>query len=339
MKNTYFKLFGNCFIVNGYCESILYDLENHNYYPIPNDIANILKEIENTEISIDKIEQVYGKKSVDIKIILNYFVENNLAHFVSNPKNFPKINLEWKSPYKIENAIIEFDNNRLYDVIDTISQLNKLGCQAIEFRFIDDFNLKYFLDILNKFTDSSIRSYIIASKYNKQLTTLHYKEFVFKYRRISRLLIFVNSNISHYKKLKESMSSNSKVIYLKKELIQSMGEKISTNSFVINTNTFIEAQSHNLGLNRKVCIDKNGFIKNFLNHNKTYGKIQDLKIKEVIESKEFQQKWGISNTKIEKCKDCQYQYMCISNSDIFEQNGKFYKVNSCSFDPYKNLWY
>jgi len=51
-----------------------------------------------------------------------------------------------------------------------------------------------------------------------------------------------------------------------------------------------------------------------------------------------QEKRFISNDIIEKCKDCQYRYMCLSNSDIEEKAGKFHKINSCTFNPYENKW-
>ena len=30
--------------------------------------------------------------------------------------------------------------------------------------------------------------------------------------------------------------------------------------------------------------------------------------------------------------------MCLSNSDIVQKNNKYYKLNSCDFNPYKNKW-
>lgn len=41
---------------------------------------------------------------------------------------------------------------------------------------------------------------------------------------------------------------------------------------------------------------------------------------------------------IEKCKDCQYRYQCISNSNIKEIEAKYSKIDSCNFDPYQNVW-
>jgi len=336
--NNFFKIYGNCFIVKGFSESLLYDLENGSYYPIPNDIADILLEIEENNIQVNKLNDEYGEKSKDIKKILDYFVENNLAHYVSNPDSFPKINLDWKSPYKIENAIIEFDNTNSFDVVDVLKQLEILGCQAIEFRFIDKFNLNYLSEILDVFTESSFKYYSIATKYNKNISIEEYKKFAFKYRRISHLLVFVKNQNDTYKKLKESMRSKPKVIYLDKDLKPNMDEQISTNTLIINIPSFVEAQKYNIGLNRKVCINKNGLIKNFLTHQKDFGSIRTIKIEEVIKTKEFTKKWFLSNDKIEICKDCQYRYMCLSNSDIIEKNGKYYKKNYCSFDPIKNIW-
>ena len=336
--SSYFNLYGNIFVVKGNKESIIYDLGNQNYYSLPNDIADVLLKIEKEELSIDKLRKIYGKKYNDVKKLLKYFVEKNLAQFVSNPKSFPKIGLEWHSPYKIVNAIVEFNNACKYNVIEVLHQLEALGCQAIEFRFIDKLNKDYISKILDEFLNSSFKYYLIASKYNENISTEKYKTFAYKYKRISRLLVFVENSVKFYDKLKKSQPSKPKVIFINRNLGFKMGEKITLNSFVINIPSFAEARSHNIGLNRKVCIDSNGDIRNFLTHRKTYGNVNDEKIKDIIDLSNFQYKWNISNNKIQKCKDCQYRYMCLSNSDIIEKNGKFYKVDICNFNPYTNKW-
>ncbi|HHH54241.1 MAG TPA: hypothetical protein ENK91_11315, partial [Bacteroidetes bacterium] len=188
----------------------------------------------------------------------------------------------------------------------------------------------------DNFITSSFKYYLIATKNNNN-TINDYMEFAFKYPRISKLLIFEN-NYKIYKRLKSSMSKKNKIIYLNRQLKANIDEKISLNSFVINTQTFTEAQNHNIGLNKKVCINSKGKIKNFLTHEKDFGNIQHHKLSEVVDSSSFRNLWNISNDKIEKCKDCQYRYMCLSNSDIEEKAGKFYKINSCTFNPYLNKW-
>jgi radical SAM protein with 4Fe4S-binding SPASM domain len=101
---------------------------------------------------------------------------------------------------------------------------------------------------------------------------------------------------------------------------------------------FAEAQKHNIGLNRKVCIDYAGNIKNYLSHRKIFGNVRKDLIKEIIEKPDFREKWFYSNDQLEVCKDCQYRYACLSNSDIKSCNNRYYKVDMCDFNPGDNSW-
>ncbi len=81
-----------------------------------------------------------------------------------------------------------------------------------------------------------------------------------------------------------------------------------------------------------------GNIKNYLTHTQTFGNVARDSIRDIVESPDFQEKWHISNDQIAKCRTCQFRYMCISNSDIVFKDGKYYKVDDCSFDPLTNRW-
>ena len=61
-------------------------------------------------------------------------------------------------------------------------------------------------------------------------------------------------------------------------------------------------------------------------------------IADIIETEEFKRKGIITNDEIEKCKDCQFRYMCLSNSDLNISDHIIYKTISCSYDPYKDHW-
>jgi len=136
----------------------------------------------------------------------------------------------------------------------------------------------------------------------------------------------------------ENVLTNKKIIHFKKDIRIDPKEMIKVERFGTNIESFTEAQRHNLGLNRKVCIDRNGEIKNYLSHNTSFGNIKKDKIKDVILKSEFQKKWLITNDRIETCNTCQYRYACVSNSDIKKENNKYYKIDTCNFDPSSNNW-
>jgi len=118
------------------------------------------------------------------------------------------------------------------------------------------------------------------------------------------------------------------LFFLQKDIRVQTEEIISLDKFTINFHSFTEAQTHNLGLNRKVAIDAQGHIRNAIGHPHSFGIVNQQNIQAIISQANFQEKWLISNTRIEKCKDCQYRFCCLSNSDIESKNGLYYKIDN-----------
>ena len=125
-----------------------------------------------------------------------------------------------------------------------------------------------------------------------------------------RISIIVHSSIN-------CMDDKENRIFIVQQKLNENGVEIySPNLFISNIPFFCEANLFNIGLNRKISIDFDGSIKNYISHKITFGNIKNTSLDKVLESEEFQKKWHISNDIIEKCKDCQYRYSCLSNSDV-----------------------
>ena len=99
-----------------------------------------------------------------------------------------------------------------------------------------------------------------------------------------------------------------------------------------------EANNFNLALNRKICVDSNGRIKNYIGHERIFGNIEINSLRSIVELEDFQYIWNVNNDMIEVCKDCQFRYICPDNSNILIKDNKFYKLQTCNFNPYKNKW-
>jgi radical SAM protein with 4Fe4S-binding SPASM domain len=75
-----------------------------------------------------------------------------------------------------------------------------------------------------------------------------------------------------------------------------------------------------------VKIDVYGNIKNCPSMKKSFGNINDISLQEALTDQKFKEYWNVSKDQIEKCNECQFRYMCQSNSEIREYElGKFKK--------------
>lgn len=107
-------------------------------------------------------------------------------------------------------------------------------------------------------------------------------------------------------------------------------EQVDLDYFTTNLISYVEAKQFNIGLNRKVCLNKYGEVKNYLTHIESFGNILEDNLMEIIEKPSFQQKWKVSNDLIEHCNICEFRYCCLSNSDLKHKDNKWYKLNYCN---------
>lgn len=333
MKKQWFKVFSSCVLVKGHKESLIYDLERNCSYAIGNAFLPYFEEIQ--DMDLPSLEKKFPSNYEDIKSFMEKFLNEEIAFITHEPANFPEIDFTWKSPYIIENAVIEIARDISFDFQNLVKQLDDCGCQAVELRFQNDVNSDKFKEILKEFRGRRFRCIDIIIPYNLFAAIDKPANLYKKHPRIRFLKVYgVPSKIHNSLTSKE----NGRIIFSVKEVNSNSKESIRPNSFVFNIPSFAESQNHNLGLNRKISISKTGSLKNFLNHEKSFGNIKDFDIKEVISTEAFNKIWYLSNDQIEKCKDCQYRYACVNNSDIKEENGKSYRTDDCGFNPYRNKW-
>ena len=338
MSKKFFKLYGNCIPVNGISESVIFDIERRCFLPITNNIFEFIIFNEEKNFSIDELKGYFNHQQDEgIDALFNYIQDKGYGFFTNEPELFPKISLEWDSPYIITNAIFEITIDSLPFIHNAIQQLNSIGCEAIELRFIDEFSYQVIADILTLFNNSRTKCIFLFIKYSDSLKFGNLKSFYINFSTISTIIVHSSIKNEDYKNLLPP-NVYSKIKSIEKIINIENVETVNSVSMVLNMASFTEAYNYNLGLNRKVCINHKGEIKNYLSHNKTFGLIQVDNLREVIGNIEFQKKWNITKDNIEVCRDCQNRFFCMDTADIIQKEGKYYRKINCKFDPYKNTW-
>jgi SPASM domain peptide maturase of grasp-with-spasm system len=325
-----FKLFSSCILVRGAKTSLIYDTERNEFYDIPNQYIPVLNATEKN--NLQELEEKYGK---EIFKFLNQFIEKEIGFYTSDPELFTNIDLDWASPYKVNNAIIEVSEKSQYSLSKAIKELNDLGTIGYQIRCLDMLEVKKVRDILNLLEDSRALYIDLIYPYS---VNVDYTKFLEDIKDCSRLISIKIFGSPEDKILDKSLKKAPVLRFCQKNILQNEDEIIAPKYFVTDISFFAEAQKYNLGLNRKVSITKDGEIKNYPNHNLSFGKVDSDTIEKIIETDGFKKTWKISNDQIEICKDCQYRYACVSNSEIITRNKKIYKLTKCNFDPYNNRW-
>ena len=334
-SKKWFRLFASCQLVRGKDTSILYDLQHATLFDLPNDYLQVLELSKTADISA--IRDKYNAAGNFVDDLFSHFADAGFGFFTDDPASFPDIDFTWESPYAITNSIIELDSTIAFDFADVTAQLAALPCRAVQLRLLCDLDYGKVKEyICSPFRDSRINYIELLLPYSSAIQYKALYELIVMQPRLQRIFIYAADEdkiVPSHNPLHET-----RIVQFKKDIRTDPTEIIKPERFFTNINMFAEAQQYNLGLNRKIAIDRKGNIRNYPTHKKAFGNVKTHKICDIVENKSFREKWTISNDKIELCKDCQYRYACVSNSDIVKRQNKYYKTESCGLSTKPGLW-
>jgi SPASM domain peptide maturase of grasp-with-spasm system len=330
----YIKLFANCIPVKGYKQSFIYDLQRpKTSNAIPNDLFEILT--EHSDKRLEEIKEYYAHQFDNaIDEYFSFLIEEGFAYCFDERELlfFPSLENIWKTSSIITNAIIYISKKNFIYLQNIFQELSVLRCDALQLCFLElpsGEQIKKICDSLEQLRILSIELMINCRNkdYILSLITIFNQ-----YPRFQRLYI---GNFP------ENLSSDDGRIVTDINNIdfQNACGKISPFYFSLNMNIFFEALNFNTCLNRKLCIDAEGNIKNCPVMQQNYGNISTMTLKEVVEKPEFKKLWHISKDQIDVCKDCEFRYMCTDCRCFIKDPENIYSQPAkCTYNPYIGKW-
>lgn len=335
--NKIYKLFAPCIPIDGYTRSVIIDLHRHNLFFIPYSLFILLeKHYPKSWTEISKKLDIDSKAALEEYLL---FLELNELIFSLEKfelKRFPKLSLQWNFPSICSNAIIDISSDSKYIIPDTIIKLSQINCFHLQIRFFKKIAYTELVEIIafsSKLTFQSIQILITNSN---QISEKKFEQLMIDYWKIGKIEVF-NSNQD---KIIPISGLIRMIIFSKKRInIPSQCGNIDPRYFSIETNHFTEAQKHNTCLNRKLCIDQNGYVKNCPSMTQHFGLISECNLEEVIHSQEFQKLWFINKDQIDVCQDCEFRYICTDcRCFIQDENDIYSQPAKCKYNPYICKW-
>jgi len=242
-------------------------------------------------------------------------------------------------------------NNQLFDSFTNAYQLPKLN--AIKVDKISMLRLANKLDFFGtKDVQIHLKSKISFSDLNKIL--IYFKESnVIRVELVfynSTSTSFIKKSIKYFPKITTvyafNQSKNEALLlestnYLIKLTEKKLVQKLSINSMTPSLRTFMESFKHNIFYNRKIFINHRGMIVKSLLNKKEYGIFDMDTLKNLISNTEFTELWYVNRESIMDCKNCEYRYMCTSDTvPIYNNQNKEYVLKTkCNYDPKVATWY
>ncbi len=334
MNKKIFKLFANCVIVKGASLATICDLHRGKVYSIPLPFAQFLEETKNKDIyqALDKFSK---EDSETILEYIAYLEQQELGFWTDEPERYPDLDLQWKSPEHISNAIIELDLLSNQEIKKITNALTDLYCKFVELRFYKTFNPDSLDFFAKNCSDSVIRSITVFLPYTSSINFQEIENISVKYPRI--VLFVIHSAKEKY--VSQNMN-NPKIKFISRKIdSQNHCGIIDPKLFSIKIPVFTESFEHNSCLNKKMSIDIEGNIKNCPSMAQIFGNIKTDIIEDIISTTEFQKSWNIHKDLIDTCKDCEYRRICTDCRAYVENPEDDYsKPLKCGYDPYTNQW-
>lgn len=337
-KTLYVKLYASCIPVKGAKRSTICDLEKGQIDVIPNDLFEIIQELENK--SIDKLLEEYGVENKEVlQSYINFLIQKDYAFKTATPELFPPLETNYERPELITNAIIDVIKDSKHDFKSIAQSLDKLGCKDLQLRFFDEQKLTSLTKVLIEFKDSGLKSIELLIKYYDGLDLTELQAFCNYFPRIFQLVVHSSPFTQQIKGQNKSLSTFGNILFTT-QIISDASHcgVIHPNNFTIITETYVEAKNYNSCLNKKISIDVNGEIKNCPSMPKSYGNLKDTHLTEIANNSDFQKVWGIKKDDINICKDCEFRYVCTDCRAYTEGNEPLNKPSKCSYDPFTATW-
>ncbi len=334
-----FKLFACCFPVKGASRSIICDIQRQHFSFIPNILYDLL--VQDSDTTFAEMVAIYGAENEPIlREYFDFLLDQEYGFWTTaeEARHFPEVSMEWDSPLAITNSIIDMDANSDFDIPSLITQLDELGCSALQLRSFSQRSLDFFDNLLQHIAGSRIKTIDIVLPWYDGLDIQTAVDFSAKYQRINNFVI----HGAPFTKFEGNLNKNLTRIIFTQEAVT--GEHhcglVFADYFVVNMTMFTESHHFNSCLNRKISVDKAGYIRNCPSMPEDFGHVRNTTLKAALAHNGFTEKWGITKDQCSVCRDCEFRYGCTDCRAYTQLSGQdgYGKPAHCHYNPYTATW-
>jgi SPASM domain peptide maturase of grasp-with-spasm system len=333
-RDNIFMLYANCIQVKGARRSSICDLQNRRVQLIPNDLFDILTKFKG--LPTPEIKRHFTPQNGEI--IDEYFdllVEQGYGSWFEDPELFPEMDLSWRRPETITNAIIDVTHRSSHDYQDIFSQLEALGCQAAQVRAYDPLSFEQLEVILLAAEGGRLRHLDLIIGFQAELTADSLTDFCLRHQVVS--WVIVHSSPRQSRSLAGLLPTP--IIFDTYSVTQNSCGEVSPGYFSPCLQHFTEALQFNTCLNGKISVDADGEIRHCPSMRYSLGNIRNTRLAGAVNDPRLAQMSRITKDQVEVCRDCEFRYVCTDCRAYTRESGNPYsKPAKCSYDPYTATW-
>lgn len=351
-SDKYIVLASSCQLVIGANRSVIIDHRTGNLFFVSSEYAWILNQIDRKLLRLsynlfeDETSVAFFEQFVD------YLLINNLAFFTEHIDCFPQRSLndfEEDAQTKVYNSILEIDAKYFnMDRMFLISKnLDNLRCKDVQIRFLSMYNSELMKSIITSFEGTTVNYIEVHCQSVREDQLNDIEALVLSERLISHFFIYdwsffgKKELILNYENEKFLPIEAGTIYFLKYPFNDGgcCGQIFFETLEFSNLDLHHKLKKTNGCLDRKVTIDRFGYIKNCPSRPEKYGNIENASFSEVLENPDFKMWWYIHKDQIEVCRDCEFRYNCTDCRAFLKHDNDIYsKPLKCGYNPYNNVW-
>lgn len=329
----------DCVPVKGVLRGIIYDLTRRTYYSFPVEYIALL---EQKIINVHELLEIYqhDEEREDILRFKDYLLQRDILLDLP-PELFeqlPKLGFEYNDPGAITNCIVDYEKDSPYKLKSFIASCTAIGARHFLIRsYKSDFDESEFLEMLDLFDDTPVRSFELLIKYNQHIEDVARHKAESKIR--CKSIVLHSAPNAEYIMAKNQSAMG--IFALTPQLIIDAHECHNNSEKYMNVNIlfYLEALNHHPYFNKKLCIDVHGRLKNCPSHETHFGIYGEVGVEDVVYREDFRKKWNVNRDQIEACQNCEFRYMCSDSRDIIQKpDGTWVHATQCSYNPFSAKW-
>lgn len=264
-------------------------------------------------------------------------VEQYCSYLIENRFVLPAVAKGVKMPLRFETA--NTFSNGIIDVNKEFRSIYKYLFQETSTLRVPHLCLRLgyemtnddFFDMIEVFRHKELLSLEIQLNYSQKLNADDLQTRLFDTFPVSSLYVFGHPF--------EMIRPNSPVYYLRESFDTCCCGNINPAYFRLNNKLFTESQHYNTCLNKKICIDREGNLKNCLYMVESAGTLDALMNGGTVDFGKLKRWWGVRKDDIDVCKDCEFRYMCTDCRSFLKDPADMYsQPEKCPYNPYIGKW-
>ena len=334
-NNRFFNLFSCCQIVAGAKRALLLDTQREKYYLVPLGLKDLIDASIGREIN-EVLEELPMEQRQIAEEYIDFLINQECAFYCESAEEaacFPALDLHWDYPATITNAIIEVNDEQQIPHVQRFLQSHFIPCLEIALYFPIE-TASQLDTVIKLFSASNSKGLRILFRGTKSFDLPELRSICNQNPMVELLAVFA----SHKYRI-DSEGGSTILLTPQTDFNPAHCGLIGKEHFNLSLNHFMESQTHNSCLNRKISIGRNGDIKNCPSMPDTFGNISSTTLEAILNHQDFKKYWTIAKDQVVGCKDCEFRYICTDCRAFTENHKDIYsKPLKCGYDPYINKW-